>query len=64
MEFLWWIVLLILVVGLVAAWPAWPHSRGWGYWGSALAATLLVLFGMLVLFGVIALSWPWLAAPT
>ncbi len=39
------IVLLLMVVGAV---PAWPHSRGWGYAPSgALGVVLLVL---LVLF--------------
>ena len=39
------IVLLLMVLGAV---PAWPHSRGWGYAPSgALGVVLLVL---LVLF--------------
>jgi len=28
------ILLLIVVILLIAAWPSWPYSRGWGYYPS------------------------------
>jgi hypothetical protein len=39
------IVVVLLVVVLVGALPAWPYTRraGYGYWPSGLVAVLLVL---------------------
>ena len=42
------IVLLLMLVGLV---PAWPHSRGWGYGPSGGVALLLVVVVVLMLMG-------------
>lgn len=39
------IVLLLMVVGVV---PAWPHSRSWGYAPSGILGTVLII--MLILF--------------
>jgi polyferredoxin len=45
------LLLLLLVVLLLAFAPAWPYSRGWGYYPSgALGAVLLIVIA-LVLFG-------------
>jgi len=42
------LLLILLVLLLVGALPAWPYSRGWGYYpGGALGVVLLVI---LVLF--------------
>lgn len=43
-----WILLVLLVVLLLAALPAWPYSRGWGYYPSG-ALTLLLIILLLVL---------------
>jgi hypothetical protein len=44
------VMLLIVVVTAIAALPAWPHSRGWGYAPSGVAgAVLLVVLVVLVL---------------
>jgi hypothetical protein len=43
------IVLLILLV--LAAVPAWPHSRGWGYRPSGLLTLLLLIIIILALTG-------------
>ena len=44
------ILLVILVILLVGALPAWPHSRSWGYYPSGgLGLVLLVLLVMLLL---------------
>ena len=43
------IVLLILVMLLVGALPAYPYSRGWGYYPSGGLATLLIIVLLLLL---------------
>jgi hypothetical protein len=37
------ILLIILVLALFAALPAWPYSRGWGYGPSGLLGVLLMV---------------------
>lgn len=46
------ILLIILIVVLVGAVPAWPHSRSWGYvpFGGVLV-TILIVFLVLALLG-------------
>ena len=45
------ILLIILILMLIGAIPAWPYSRGWGYApGGAIGAILLVVL-ILVLMG-------------
>ena len=47
------ILLVILLLSLVGAFPAWPHSRGWGYRPfGGLSFVLLVLL-VLVLMGLV-----------
>ena len=44
------IVLIILVLNLIGAFPSWPHSRSWGYGPSGVVGLLvLVLLVMLVM---------------
>ena len=44
------ILLVILVLCMVGAFPSWPHSRGWGYGPSGgLALVALVIVILLVL---------------
>jgi hypothetical protein len=43
------IVLLILI--LVGAIPAWPHSRNWGYGPSGLIGLILIIILILALMG-------------
>lgn len=50
------IVLLLLL--LVAAWPAWPYSRAWGYYPSGAFAALLVVALILVFSGYLAAPEP------
>ena len=47
------ILLIILVLLLMGALPAWPHSRSWGYYPSVLLGTVLVIVVILVLLGYI-----------
>ena len=44
------ILLIVVILLLVGAFPTWPHSRGWGYGPSGgLGLVLLVIIILLVL---------------
>ena len=45
------ILLIILVLVLVGALPAWPHSRGWGYYPSGGMGLVLLIVVVLLLMG-------------
>ena len=45
------ILLVILILLLVGALPAWPYSRGWGYAPSGGLGLVLVVLLILVLTG-------------
>jgi len=45
------ILLVLLALALVAAAPAWPHSRGWGYGPSSVLGLILLAFVLLLLMG-------------
>jgi hypothetical protein len=45
------LLLIILVVLLVGAMPAWPYSRGWGYYPSGGVGLLLLILIILLLAG-------------
>lgn len=45
------LILIILIVLLVFAAPAWPYSRGWGYYPSGLLGLLLIILLILLLLG-------------
>ena len=47
------ILLIILILLLVGAFPAWPHSRGWGYYPSGGLGLVLVVVVVLLLTGTI-----------
>jgi len=47
------LLLLILVVLALAVVPAWPYSRGWGYYPSGTLGTILVIVLVLMLLGVV-----------
>jgi hypothetical protein len=47
------ILLIILVLMLVGAIPAWPHSRGWSYGPSGGLGLILIILLVLVLLGII-----------
>ncbi len=47
------ILLIILVLLLVGSVPAWPYSRGWGYYPSGGIGTILLIILILWLLGVI-----------
>lgn len=45
------ILLIVLVLLLLGAFPSWPHSRGWGYFPSGIVGILLVVVLILLLMG-------------
>ena len=45
------ILIIILILILLGAIPAWPHSRGWGYGPSGIVGVILVILLILVLMG-------------
>ena len=47
------ILLIVIVVLLIGAAPAWPYSRGWGYYPSGGLGLILIIVLVLLLLGVI-----------
>ena len=45
------ILLIVLIILLLGAVPAWPYSRGWGYYPSAGLGLVLVILLILMLMG-------------
>ena len=45
------ILLIILVLLLLGAFPSWPHSRNWGYAPSGGVGLILTILIVLFLFG-------------
>lgn len=45
------ILLIVLVVLLLGAVPAWPYSRGWGYYPSGGIGLILLIVVLLLIFG-------------
>ncbi|TWS98523.1 DUF3309 domain-containing protein [Reyranella sp. CPCC 100927] len=45
------ILLIILILLLIGAVPAWPYSRGWGYYPSGFFGVALVVILILLLMG-------------
>jgi hypothetical protein len=45
------ILLIVLILLLIGAFPAWPHSRGWGYAPSGTIGLIVVIVVVLVVMG-------------
>jgi hypothetical protein len=45
------IVLIIIIILLVGAFPTWPHSQSWGYGPSGILGVILVVVLILFLLG-------------
>jgi hypothetical protein len=45
------ILLIILILALIGAFPTWPHSRNWGYAPSGLTGLIVVVLIILLLTG-------------
>jgi hypothetical protein len=46
------ILLIILILMLIGAFPAWPHSRSWGYYPSGGLGLILLIVVVLMLLRV------------
>lgn len=45
------LLIIILILVLLGAVPAWPYSRGWGYGPSGIVGVILVVLLILLLMG-------------
>ena len=45
------VILIVLVLALLGAFPAWPHSRSWGYAPSGLLGLVVVVLLVLLVTG-------------
>jgi len=45
------ILLIVLILMLVGAFPSWPHSRSWGYGPSGGLGLIVVVLLILLLMG-------------
>jgi hypothetical protein len=45
------ILLVIIIILLVGAFPRWPHSQSWGYAPSGVLGTVLIVLLILFLLG-------------
>ncbi len=45
------ILIVILLLLLLGAWPSWPYSRCWGYYPSSTLGLVLVVVLVLALLG-------------
>ena len=45
------ILLIIIVLLMVGAFPSWPHSSGWGYYPSSGLGVILFIIVVLIVLG-------------
>ena len=45
------ILIIILLLILIGAFPAWPHSKSWGYYPSGGLGLILLIVVILMLMG-------------
>lgn len=45
------VLVIILILLLIGAFPSWPHSSGWGYGPSGILGTILIIVLILWLLG-------------
>lgn len=45
------ILIIVLILALLGALPAWPHSASWGYWPSGGLGLVLIIVIVLFLVG-------------
>ena len=43
------ILLIVLILLLIGAFPSWPYSRNWGYWPSGGLGLIVVIILILLL---------------
>jgi hypothetical protein len=47
------ILIILLIIILIGALPAWPYSTGWGYYPSGGIGALIVILLVLAVLGII-----------
>lgn len=45
------ILIIVLIILAIGSAPAWPYSRGWGYYPSGLLGLILIILLILALTG-------------
>ena len=45
------ILLIVLILMLIGAFPAWPHSKGWGYGPTGGLGLVVLIIVILLLMG-------------
>jgi hypothetical protein len=45
------VILIVLVLALLGAFPSWPHSRSWGYAPSGVLGVVVIVLLVLVVTG-------------
>lgn len=45
------ILLIVLILMLIGAFPTWPHSSGWGYGPSGVLGLVVIVIIVLLLMG-------------
>lgn len=45
------ILLIILILVLIGAFPSWPHSRSWGYGPSGITGLIVIVLIVMLLTG-------------
>lgn len=45
------LLLIVIAMLLIGALPAWPHSRGWGYFPAGTLGTVLLVVILLAVMG-------------
>jgi hypothetical protein len=45
------ILIVVLLLAFLGAWPRWPHSRDWGYFPSGGLGTILLIVVILIVLG-------------
>jgi hypothetical protein len=45
------ILLIILILILIGAFPSWPYSRGWGYYPSGIIGIIVIVVILMLLTG-------------
>lgn len=45
------VLIIVLILLLIGAFPSWPHSAAWGYGPSGILGTILIILLILMLLG-------------
>lgn len=45
------LLIIVLALLMLGAWPSWPYSRTWGYYPSSLVGLILAVIIVLVFLG-------------